>query len=96
MISVDDKLLEKLGDVDIELSFKNAPEDGNFEISSTSSSSLDSEPIAKQPTNLHNKLAGFTLQEELSPLAKLSTFPVLYCRAKQVLDHSNAIFESTR
>lgn len=95
LISVDDKLLEKLGDVDIELSFKNAPEDGNFEISSTSSSSLDSEPIAKQPTNLHNKLAGFTLQEELSPLAKLSTFPVLYCRAKQALDHSNAIFEST-
>lgn len=95
LISVEDNVLEKLGEVNIELSFKNMPDDGNFEINSTSSSSLESEPVTKQTTNSHNKFAGLTIQEELSPLAKLSTFPVLYCRAKQALDHSNAIFEST-
>ncbi|CUM46371.1 uncharacterized protein AC631_03082 [Debaryomyces fabryi] len=96
LISVDDNVLEKVENLNIELSFRNVTEDGNFEINSTSSSSLNSDVEGtKEPTNLRNKLGDLTIDEQLPPLAKLSTFSVLYCRAKQALDHSNAVFEKT-
>jgi len=96
LIAVDDNVLQKVENVNIELSFKNVTEDGTFEINSTSSSSLNSEAQGtKEPTDLRNKLADLTIDEHLPPLAKLSTFPVLYCRAKQALDHSNAVFQGT-
>lgn len=40
--------------------------------------------------------SSFPVESELPPLAKLSTFPVLYCRAKAALSHSVKSFQSSK
>lgn len=95
LVSIEDNILDKIRDVDIELSFKSVADDGEFEIESSSSSSLNSEVPVQQQTGLSSKISEFSIEDDLPPLAKLSAFPVLYCRAKQALDHSNKIFQST-
>lgn len=98
LIVVDDNALEKLESLDTELSFKAINANGDFELDSSTSSSLDSttdSPQTEPQETLHKRVSNLLIEEELPPLAKLSSFPVLYCRARQVLSHSQSLFEST-
>lgn len=47
----------------------------------------DSKPENDAVSSTRSKLSAFTIDEDLPPLAKLTSFPILYNRAKQALSH---------
>ncbi|KAK6453740.1 uncharacterized protein RJT20DRAFT_62943 [Scheffersomyces xylosifermentans] len=92
LIKVDDAILAKASTLDVELSFDKAgtEEGGEFEVDSSDSSD---ESIAANPPVVSNtpvkdkRKSSYAIEDEIPALAKLATFPVLYCRAKQMLEH---------
>ncbi|KAK6203073.1 uncharacterized protein RJT21DRAFT_119206 [Scheffersomyces amazonensis] len=89
VIKVTDPLLAKLQDIDIEISFAHESEartrdnNENFDIDSSSSSEIEESSTEISPNNT------LTNEEGIPSLSKLSTFSVLYSKAKQILSHSN-------
>ncbi|CUM67084.1 uncharacterized protein PRCAT00004773001 [Priceomyces carsonii] len=100
LIKIDEDTLNKAESIDIQLSFNKSKDNDNFEIESSSSSGsvTESEEAAIPPSSpqTRKQLTSISTDLELPPLAKLTSFPTLYCRAKQLLRHSSSIFESTR
>ncbi|ODV65088.1 hypothetical protein HYPBUDRAFT_153978 [Hyphopichia burtonii NRRL Y-1933] len=103
---IDDETYTSLELIDPKLSFKSTGENGDFEVGSSSDSDDDSLPPQveqfqpePEPTNpkdkLRKKARGFQIEDELPPLAKICTFPVLYTRAKQALSYVDSIIHRT-
>lgn len=86
LLKVENDDMNKLAEIDPVLSFEKPDENENFEIESSSSDSNLEEVlgISAPPKEW---------EEELTPLAKICIFPVLYCRAKQALSHSESVFK---
>ncbi|KAK6463404.1 hypothetical protein DFJ63DRAFT_312719 [Scheffersomyces coipomensis] len=89
VIRITNEMLSQLQDVDIELSFSNGSRprvasNDNFEIESSSSSSTAS----LIDETISNK------QSDIPSLAKLTTFPVLYSKSRQILSHSKFNYDS--
>ncbi|RLV92405.1 hypothetical protein JA1_003204 [Spathaspora sp. JA1] len=85
LIKVDEETLNQLNNIDIELKF-NVNE--QFEIDSDEESRELEQQLLQQQNK--PKKGTFPVENTIPPLGKISTFPVLYNRAKQLLQYLSA------
>lgn len=100
LLKVNEDDLSKLNNIDINLCFDAKSNDHNeFEIVSSSESDLDSAletqaqivsktKVAQSKSN-KMKVSNYEISDNLSNIGKLVTFPLLFCRSKQILAHLN-------
>ncbi|EGW33856.1 uncharacterized protein SPAPADRAFT_59222 [Spathaspora passalidarum NRRL Y-27907] len=80
LIKVDQLVLNQLNDIDVELKFD---VNEQFEIDSDE----ESRQLAQQLSETKIKRTTYAVESTIPPLGKLTTFPVLYNRAKQLIQH---------
>lgn len=82
VIVVDETLLSKLDEIDVQISVE---ENADFNIEEE----LEDAPgaVEQEVTGLRSRVAKFQVESKIPSLAKLTTFPVLYSRAKQALGY---------
>lgn len=97
LVKLGDDALARAMNINIELSFDNSDADTNsFEVDSSSDDSIDDQAAVRavsstaRATKLvrEKKKSPYTIDPEIPTLAKFASFPVLYCRAKQMLAHT--------
>lgn len=97
IIVVDDELNLKVSEVDAELKLEGDDNDGDFEIkSSSSNSTLSQLDELEQPSMGVKNQVSKAYNKVIPPLAKLTCFPTLYCRAKQVMSHVDLVISSSK
>ncbi|EGV64150.1 hypothetical protein PSN45_003744 [Yamadazyma tenuis] len=85
LVQLDDLTLDKLAKVDPYLEFSQLK---GFSDDSSESSESDDQPRPSQtPATAPKRKTALSVEDELPALAKAATIPVLYCKAKQALQH---------
>lgn len=102
LVQVDEETLRKLENCEVELKFGDKPVSKEFEIGNDEEQTENTEgepettPQDARKNLLSAGLDKLRIAPTLAPLAKLSTFPVLFSRAKQALSHSGKALKSKK